>query len=82
MRKLISSAIVVGGMLAFCGVASAADQPHMDAALAALENAKSEILAADQYHDHGGHAGSATNLIEQAIHQVREGIRYRNEHGK
>ncbi len=82
MRYLISSAVVVGGILAFCGAASAADQPHMDAALAALEQAKSEILVADQSHDHGGHAGSATSLIDQAIHQVKEGIRYRNEHGK
>jgi hypothetical protein len=82
MRNLITGAVVAGGMLAFCGVAVAAEQPHMEAALAALENAKSEILAADQNRDHGGHAGSATNLIEQAIHQVREGIRYRNEHGR
>jgi hypothetical protein len=62
-------------------LAIAAPQPHMEGAPRALENAKSEILAADQYRDHGGHAGAATSLIDQAIREVREGIRFRNEHG-
>jgi hypothetical protein len=53
----------------------------MDNVLAALENARNEIIVADQYRDHGGHAGAATNLIDQAIHEVREGIRFRNMHG-
>ena len=63
-------------------LAMAADQPHMDGALAALQNARHEIDIADQAKDHGGHAGTATNLIDQAIREVREGIRFRNEHGK
>jgi len=81
MRGLIIVSAAMAAMLSFAGVAIAAPQPHMDAALAALENARSEIIAADQYRDHGGHAGAATNLINQAIREVREGIRYRNMHG-
>ncbi|WP_323119821.1 hypothetical protein [Burkholderia alba] len=72
---------VAAGLLSLCGIAAAAPQPHMDAALNALENAKREIQVADQANDHGGHAGAATKLIDQAIHEVKEGIRYRNEHG-
>jgi hypothetical protein len=54
----------------------------MEATLQLLENAKHEIEVADQFKDHGGHAGEATRLINEAIHEVREGIRYRDEHGK
>jgi hypothetical protein len=53
----------------------------MEGALAALEQAKHEIEIADEFRDHGGHAGEATRLIEEAIHEVREGIRFRDEHG-
>jgi hypothetical protein len=78
--------IIAGGSLllasaGLAGIALAAYQPHMDGALAALEQAKQEILVADQAHDHGGHAGAATQLIEQAIHEVREGIAFRNSRG-
>jgi hypothetical protein len=82
MRRGIGFAVVGGvGLLGYVGWAYAAYQPHMDGALAALEQAKQEILIADQARDHGGHAGAATQLIEQAIHEVREGIRFRNERG-
>jgi hypothetical protein len=81
MRSLIVASAAIGAMLCFTGVAAAAPQPHMEAALAALENARTEIIAVDQARDHGGHAGAATNLIDQAIHEVREGIRFRNAHG-
>jgi hypothetical protein len=81
MRSLIVASAAMGAMLGFTGAAAAAPQPHMDNPLAALENARNEIIAADQYRDHGGHAGAATNLIDQAIREVREGIRFRNAHG-
>jgi hypothetical protein len=77
-RRMIVSAVVIGILTFSC--ASAVPQPHMDAALAALDQAKHEIEIADQYKDHGGHAGAATSLIEQAIHEVHEGIRFRDEH--
>lgn len=81
MRSLMAAAVAVGAMLFFAGDAVAVSQPHMEATLASLENALHEIEIADEYRDHGGHAGAATNLIKQAIHEVREGIRYRDAHG-
>ena len=82
MRKIIGAGVVVGAMSCFMGTAIAVEQPHMEATLQLLENAKHEIEIADQFKDHGGHAGEATRLINEAIHEVREGIRYRDEHGK
>jgi hypothetical protein len=81
MRSLIAAAVAVGAMLCFSGDAVAVSQPHMEGALSALESALHEIEIADQYRDHGGHAGAATKLIKEAIHEVREGIRYRDAHG-
>ena len=80
MRRVMS-VIAVGLVLTVPGMAFAADQPHMEATLGALQQALHEIEIADQARDHGGHAGAATNLIQQAIQEVRLGIRYRNEHG-
>lgn len=84
MRKYKSCAVlavaVAGALLSVSQLAFAVDQPHMDATLQALEQAKHEIELADANHDHGGHAGEATKAIDHAIHEVREGIRYRNEH--
>ncbi len=62
------------------GPASAVEQPHTQAALQYLESAKHEILIADQDHNHGGHAGEATRLIDEAIQEVRKAIVYRDEH--
>ena len=82
MRKIIGAGAAIGAMLCFMGTAIAAEQPHMEATLGLLENAKHEIEIADQARDHGGHAGEATRLINEAIREVREGIRFRDEHGK
>jgi hypothetical protein len=54
----------------------------MEETLRQLEIAKHEIEVADRARDHGGHAGAATRLIDDAIRQVREGIRYRDEHAR
>jgi hypothetical protein len=81
MRRVASVAIAIGAMLSLPGMAIAADQPHMYAALQALQNALHEIEIADQARDHGGHAGAATNLTQQAIHEVQEGIAFRDRHG-
>jgi hypothetical protein len=80
MGKLSFAAGIAAG-LCFASVAAlAVPQPHMDAALHALENAKHQIEDADANRDHGGHAEAATKLIEDAIHEVKEGIRFRDEH--
>jgi hypothetical protein len=55
-------------------------QPHMHAALDWLETARHELEIADQYRDHGGHAGAATHLTIDAMREVREGIAYRDSH--
>jgi hypothetical protein len=80
MRRIIP-VFVIGLVLLAPSLTWAAPQPHMEAALAALENALHEIEIADQARDHGGHAGAATNLIRDAIREVREGIRFRDAHG-
>ncbi len=56
-------------------------QPNMELALQDLYAARQAIIAADQHHDHGGHAGAATQYINAAIQQVNEGIEFYNQHG-
>ena len=51
---------------------AAADQPHMQAALDALNNAKSELNQANA--DKGGHRANAISLVNQAIDEVTRGI--------
>jgi len=54
------------------GTAAAGDQPHMQAALDALNQAKSELDQATA--DKGGHRANAINLVNQAIEEVTRGI--------
>jgi high-affinity Fe2+/Pb2+ permease len=55
-----------------------AQQPHMDAALRALQNARGELQQAAA--DKGGHREHAIALVDQAIAQVREGIAFAAHH--
>ncbi len=48
------------------------DQPHMTAALAALESAKNNLERAAS--DKGGHRGKALDLVRSAIDEVKKGI--------
>ncbi|HNC42621.1 MAG TPA: twin-arginine translocation signal domain-containing protein [Acidobacteriota bacterium] len=72
------TALPLGGALLslFGGTANAAvvDQPHMDAALDALQTAKRELDKATP--DKGGHRNRAQNLVDKAIAEVQKGIRY------
>jgi hypothetical protein len=52
--------------------AGAPDQPHMQAALNALENAKNNLNNATL--DHGGHRAKALGYVNDAISEVRKGI--------
>jgi hypothetical protein len=54
------------------GEAQASVQPHMDAALGMLQNAKAELGQA--LHNKGGRRVRAMQLIDQAIAQVNAGI--------
>ena len=48
------------------------DQPHMTAALTALESAKNNLERATA--DKGGHRGRAIDIINDAISEVKKGI--------
>jgi hypothetical protein len=52
--------------------AAAPDQPHMQAALDALNSAKDNLDKAEA--DKGGHRASAIQLVNDAISEVRRGI--------
>ena len=56
------------------------NQPHMQAALAALEIAHSQLDKATS--DKGGHRVKAKQLVKDAIAEVKKGIEFDNEHGK
>jgi hypothetical protein len=49
-------------------------QPHMEAAIGLLQNARGELEAATP--NKGGHRVKAIELIDAAIHQVREGMAF------
>ena len=49
-----------------------ADQPHMTAALAALESAKNNLDHASP--DKGGHRARAIDIVKDAIDEVKRGI--------
>jgi hypothetical protein len=49
-------------------------QPHMEATIALLRNARSELSAATP--NKGGHREKALALIDQAIGEVRLGINF------
>jgi hypothetical protein len=55
-----------------------AQQPHMDAALVMLQNARVELAKAEP--NKGGHRERALALIDQAIGQVRDGIAFAAHH--
>jgi hypothetical protein len=74
-QKILMGVIVATSM----GVGYAlAQQPHMDAALRALQNARAELQQA--VADKGGHREQAIGLVDQAIAQVREGIAFAAHH--
>jgi len=78
MRRAIT-VVSLGLSLTVPGIALA-DQPNMQAALASLQQAQQAIYSADQCKCHGGHAASATQAINNAIREVREGIKYAEGH--
>jgi len=51
-----------------------ADQPHMHAAIEHLQSARRELAQATS--DKGGHRTRALALVDEAIEQVRKGMRF------
>ena len=58
--------------------ASAEHQPHMHAALNALQSALGELRTAE--HDKGGWRAAAVRSTEEAIKETRRGIEFDNHH--
>lgn len=59
-------------------VGATAAQPHMDNALDALRNARSELQAAEP--NKGGHRERAISLVNQAIDETQMGIDWARRH--
>lgn len=76
----------LGGALIAFGLAFAidawrgaeADQPHMNAALVHITQAKDQLVAATP--DKGGHRAKAIKLLDKAMDEVEKGIRYDERH--
>ena len=69
VMMILVAGLVIGGVIVGYAIAS---QPHMEAALASLQSAKTELEVAK--HDKGGHRVKAIELTNQAIEQVKKGI--------
>jgi hypothetical protein len=80
-RSVLQFAATVAAAAAIVIPATAAhaEQGNMDRALASLQDALRSLREATP--NKGGHKETAVQLIEQAIAEVREGIRFANEHG-
>ena len=79
--KRILAVVVIAVLLVSGTVAiSAADQPHMRAALERLKEARAQLEKAAP--NKGGHREKAIELINHAIEQVKAGIEFseRGEH--
>ena len=72
-RRLAAKNFIVAGA-ASLAVATIAEggQPHMTAALRALNNARTQLQEAEA--DKAGHRENAIRLVTQAIEQVEKGI--------
>jgi hypothetical protein len=70
-NRLILGVAVASGLAIGYAVGA---QPHMEATIGLLQNARAELASATP--NKGGHRERALTLIDQAINQVREGIRF------
>ena len=70
-----AAALVIGFA---AGTAFADRQPHMQAALRALRNARQQLDVAEA--DKGGHRVKAIQLVNDAIREVEAGVRFDNRH--
>jgi len=64
--------IVSASLIAGCVGYAVGAQPHMEAALAALQNAKTELQLADR--NKGGHRVKALEYVNSAIAETQAGI--------
>lgn len=73
-RRVAAKRLLAGGAagIAVAATAEAVPQPHMQAALRALRNAKAQLEMAAP--DKGGHRVRAMELVNQAIGETEQGI--------
>jgi len=74
-RKVLLGAAIAASM--GIGYAIGA-QPHMEASIGLLQNARAELAAASP--NKGGHRERALGMIDQAIGEVRAGIAFAATH--
>ena len=76
MSKIKSVYVLSGSLIiaAVCSIAAyaAPAQPKMEAALAALQNARAQLVAANT--NKGGHLPNAISLVDQAIAETKLGM--------
>lgn len=72
----IATAAIVALHAGDAGAQTGANQPHMQAALAALTNARAELEAGTL--NKGGHRVRAIEHVNEAITEVQAGIAYAN----
>jgi hypothetical protein len=71
MRQVIAACVI--GSVAFGAGLAIAAQPRMEEALKQTERAREQLDKAE--HDKGGHREKAIQLLDQAIREIREGIK-------
>jgi hypothetical protein len=73
-RRHITGIVAVAtiAVASFAGGCVVAAQPHMQNALAALQNARAELQVAEA--NKGGHRVNAIRLVNEAISEVQAGI--------
>jgi len=73
-RRTAAKSLITAGAAGVVGVslAKAAGQPHMEAALKALQNVSAQLQ--DSADDKGGHRAKAIKLVSSAIDEVQNGI--------
>jgi hypothetical protein len=76
MNALIRTLVLAAAFAASAPVFAA--QPHMEAALTALQQAKQELQSATA--DKGGHRAKSIKAVEFAIKQVQDGIAFDKSH--
>ena len=69
VMMFLAVGLVVGGVIGGYAIAS---QPHMQAALGNLQNARTQLEMAK--HNKGGHRVEAIKLTNMAIEEVKRGI--------
>lgn len=77
--QIAAAGTAAASAIAFSATTAQAYQGNMERALSSLQAALRSLR--DATPNKGGHREAAIQMIEQAIGQVGEGIRFANQHG-